>query len=158
MFPWVPYTAKSSRRAKYTSNTLQLQPLEVYTKRTFIPHTYQAETNTTFSSKWTCRNTNRRPFLTSSASITCITLDTHHKTTRLTTLHSLGPSRCFPFWQEVLACYVTNTTSEDNSGAAKCQPVLEDYYECLHHKKEVRQLAPQHSTRCSKAMRLTYKY
>jgi hypothetical protein len=20
----------------------------------------------------------------------------------------------------------------------KCQPVLEDYYECLHHKKEVR--------------------
>lgn len=48
-----------------------------------------------------------------------------------------GPSRCFPFWQEVLACYVTNTTAEDDSGKAKCQPVLEDYYECLHHKKEV---------------------
>jgi NADH dehydrogenase (ubiquinone) Fe-S protein 5 len=49
-----------------------------------------------------------------------------------------GPSRCFPFWQEVLACYVTNTNSEDDSGKAKCAPVLEDYYECLHHKKEVR--------------------
>jgi hypothetical protein len=49
-----------------------------------------------------------------------------------------GPSRCFPFWQEVLACYVTNTNAEDDSGKAKCVPVLEDYYECLHHKKEVR--------------------
>jgi hypothetical protein len=49
----------------------------------------------------------------------------------------LGPSRCFPFWQEVLACYVTNTNSEDVSGKAKCTPYLEDYYECLHHKKEV---------------------
>jgi hypothetical protein len=50
---------------------------------------------------------------------------------------SAGPSRCFPFWQEVLACYVTNTNAEDDSGKAKCVPVLEDYYECLHHKKEV---------------------
>jgi hypothetical protein len=49
-----------------------------------------------------------------------------------------GPSRCFPFWQEVLACYVTNTNPEDDSGKTKCQPFLEDYYECLHHKKEVR--------------------
>jgi hypothetical protein len=48
-----------------------------------------------------------------------------------------GPSRCFPFWQEVLACYVVNTTSDDDSGKGKCAPVLEDYYECLHHKKEV---------------------
>ncbi|KAI4188166.1 MAG: hypothetical protein LQ346_005379 [Caloplaca aetnensis] len=47
-----------------------------------------------------------------------------------------GPSRCFPFWQEVLACYVVNTNTEDVSGAKKCVPVLEDYYECLHHKKE----------------------
>ncbi|GAB7344982.1 hypothetical protein MBLNU457_3407t1 [Dothideomycetes sp. NU457] len=47
-----------------------------------------------------------------------------------------GPSRCFPFWQEVLACYVVNTTNEDTSGRTKCMPVLEDYYECLHHKKE----------------------
>lgn len=49
----------------------------------------------------------------------------------------LGPSRCFPFWQEVLACYVVNTNAEDDSGKKKCVPVLEDYYECLHHKKEV---------------------
>jgi hypothetical protein len=51
-----------------------------------------------------------------------------------------GPSRCFPFWQEVLACYVVNTNSEDDSGKKKCVPILEDYYECLHHKKEVRGL------------------
>ena len=55
-----------------------------------------------------------------------------------------GPSRCFPFWQEVLACYVTNTSPESDAGKIKCQPVLEDYYECLHHKKEVR-LLPGHS-------------
>ncbi|KAI1391294.1 uncharacterized protein F4822DRAFT_396248 [Hypoxylon trugodes] len=47
-----------------------------------------------------------------------------------------GPSRCFPFWQDVLACYVVNTSGEDDSGKKKCAPVLEDYYECLHHKKE----------------------
>jgi len=48
-----------------------------------------------------------------------------------------GPGRCFPFWQEVLACYVVNTSSEDDSGKKKCVPVLEDYHECLHHRKEV---------------------
>ncbi|QDS73876.1 hypothetical protein FKW77_006972 [Venturia effusa] len=48
-----------------------------------------------------------------------------------------GPSRCFPFWQEVLACYVVNTTGDSAQGAAKCSPVLEDYMECLHHRKEV---------------------
>ncbi|KZF22167.1 hypothetical protein L228DRAFT_268653 [Xylona heveae TC161] len=47
-----------------------------------------------------------------------------------------GPSRCFPFWQDLLACYVVNTTAEDDSGKKKCVPALEDYYECLHHKKE----------------------
>ncbi|KAI6379783.1 hypothetical protein MCOR25_001914 [Pyricularia grisea] len=47
-----------------------------------------------------------------------------------------GPSRCFPFWQELLACYVVNTSGEDDSGKKKCAPALEDYYECLHHKKE----------------------
>lgn len=50
---------------------------------------------------------------------------------------SLGPGRCFPFWQEVLACYVVNSSPEDRSGAQKCGLALEDYYECLHHKKEV---------------------
>ncbi|TKA66718.1 hypothetical protein B0A49_04768 [Cryomyces minteri] len=59
-----------------------------------------------------------------------------------------GPSRCFPFWQEVLACYVVNTTNEDASGKKKCAPVLEDYYECLHHKKEAAKVrALQHAYR-----------
>ena len=48
-----------------------------------------------------------------------------------------GVGRCFPFWQEVFACYVVNTSAEDDSGKKKCAPALEDYYECLHHKKEV---------------------
>lgn len=29
-----------------------------------------------------------------------------------------------------------NTSTDDDSGKRKCVPVLEDYYECLHHKKE----------------------
>lgn len=56
----------------------------------------------------------------------------------LTILLYAGPGRCFPFWQEVLTCYVVNTSAEDDSGKKKCSPLLEDYYECLHHKKEVR--------------------
>ncbi|KAH7135677.1 NADH:ubiquinone oxidoreductase 11.5kD subunit [Dendryphion nanum] len=63
-----------------------------------------------------------------------------------------GPSRCFPFWQEVLACYVTNTNPEDDRGKVKCQPILEDYYECLHHKKEsARTLALQAAYRRQQA-------
>ena len=50
---------------------------------------------------------------------------------------SLGPTPCFPFWQELLACYVVNTVEDDISGAKKCLPAMDDYYECLHHKKEV---------------------
>ena len=49
----------------------------------------------------------------------------------------IGVGRCFPFWQEVMACYVVNTSAEDTSGKKKCALPLEDYYECLHHKKEV---------------------
>jgi hypothetical protein len=57
---------------------------------------------------------------------------------RLTTsTWALGVGRCFPFWQEVMGCYVVNTTAADDSGKKKCGLVLEDYYECLHHKKEV---------------------
>lgn len=41
-----------------------------------------------------------------------------------------------------MACYVVNTSAEDDSGKKKCSPVLEDYYECLHHKKEVRLCLP----------------
>lgn len=36
-----------------------------------------------------------------------------------------------------MACYVVNTSAEDDSGKKKCALPLEDYYECLHHKKEV---------------------
>jgi NADH dehydrogenase (ubiquinone) Fe-S protein 5 len=49
----------------------------------------------------------------------------------------LGPGRCFPFWQELLGCYAVNSAEDDGKGKAKCGPALEDYYECLHHKKEV---------------------
>ncbi|KAJ6144791.1 hypothetical protein N7470_008686 [Penicillium chermesinum] len=47
-----------------------------------------------------------------------------------------GPGRCYPFWQEVLGCYVVNS-SEGEAGKKKCIPALEDYNECLHHKKEI---------------------
>lgn len=47
-----------------------------------------------------------------------------------------GVSRCFPFWQEYLACYVVNQNENPRETKA-CVPVLEDYYECLHHRKEV---------------------
>ena len=40
-----------------------------------------------------------------------------------------------------MACYVVNTSAEDDSGKKKCSPALEDYYECLHHKKEVSAVA-----------------
>lgn len=55
----------------------------------------------------------------------------------------LGVGRCFSFWQEVMGCYVVNTSSEDDSGKKKCVLALEDYYECLHHKKEVRRIIPR---------------
>ena len=32
---------------------------------------------------------------------------------------------------------MVNTNADDDSGKNNCKPVLEDYYECLHHKKEV---------------------
>ncbi|KAK3177763.1 hypothetical protein K4F52_009514 [Lecanicillium sp. MT-2017a] len=55
-----------------------------------------------------------------------------------------GVGRCFSFWQEVMGCYVVNTSAADDSGKKKCAFALEDYYECLHHKKEhARALAMQ---------------
>lgn len=50
---------------------------------------------------------------------------------------SPGPGRCFPYFQELLACYVINGDSENPRQRAKCMPALEDYYECLDHRKEV---------------------
>merc|ERR1712187_897926 len=52
-----------------------------------------------------------------------------------------GPSRCYGFWQEVLGCYVVNA-GEGETGKKQCMPALEDYYECLHHRKEVRLCSP----------------
>lgn len=46
-------------------------------------------------------------------------------------------SQCFPFWQDLLACYVMNTNSSSDEGKWKCVPQRDDYYECLHHSKEV---------------------
>ncbi|KAF8477099.1 hypothetical protein BDZ91DRAFT_708670 [Kalaharituber pfeilii] len=48
-----------------------------------------------------------------------------------------GVSRCFPFWQDLLACYVVNTADSNLEGRWKCIPQRDDYYECLHHKKEI---------------------
>jgi len=47
-----------------------------------------------------------------------------------------GVSRCFPFWQDLLACYVMNTADGNEQGKWKCIPQRDDYFECLHHKKE----------------------
>ena len=40
-----------------------------------------------------------------------------------------------------------NTNSDDVSGGKKCLPVMEDYYECLHHKKEVSSQSSQYHIR-----------
>ncbi|KAH7309421.1 hypothetical protein B0I35DRAFT_482197 [Stachybotrys elegans] len=51
-----------------------------------------------------------------------------------------------------MACYVVNTSAEDDSGKKKCTFALEDYYECLHHKKEhARALALQQAYARSEA-------
>ncbi|KAI9295999.1 hypothetical protein K502DRAFT_290251 [Neoconidiobolus thromboides FSU 785] len=42
-----------------------------------------------------------------------------------------GISRCFPMWQEVHKCYAVS----DDPKSCKLQ--LDDYFECLHHNKEV---------------------
>ena len=50
------------------------------------------------------------------------------------TRHS-GPGRCWPFWQEVLACYVVNADAENPKGLRKCAPATEDYMEYVHVEK-----------------------
>lgn len=73
-------------------------------------------------------------------------LNWHYHNTELTQFRpTTGPSRCFPFWQELLSCYVVNSSDDDASGKKKCVPAMEDYYECLHHRKEVRQPRPSAS-------------
>ena len=37
-----------------------------------------------------------------------------------------------------MACYVVNQNDQEARKQGVCAPRLEDYYECLHHKKEVK--------------------
>jgi NADH dehydrogenase (ubiquinone) Fe-S protein 5 len=46
-----------------------------------------------------------------------------------------------------MACYVINQNDAEARKQGVCAPRLEDYYECLHHKKEVR--SPQRYVRKS---------
>ncbi|KAF3223659.1 hypothetical protein TWF679_000097 [Orbilia oligospora] len=48
-----------------------------------------------------------------------------------------GVTPCFPFWQDFLACYIMNTTKYSDAGKLLCRPYRDDYYECLHHTKEL---------------------
>ncbi|KAI5804317.1 hypothetical protein EDC01DRAFT_779211 [Geopyxis carbonaria] len=55
-------------------------------------------------------------------------------------VHISNPARnaalCYPFWQDFLACYVSNTADSSEEGRWRCVPQKNDYYECLHHRKE----------------------
>ncbi|KAK6329919.1 hypothetical protein TWF718_003346 [Orbilia javanica] len=48
-----------------------------------------------------------------------------------------GVTPCFPFWQDFLACYIMNTSKYSDAGKLLCRPHRDDYYECLHHTKEM---------------------
>ncbi|CCX30230.1 hypothetical protein FPQ18DRAFT_354247 [Pyronema domesticum] len=48
-----------------------------------------------------------------------------------------GPGRCFPYWQDLLSCYIINTANSEEDGRWKCVPQKADYVECLHHGKEI---------------------
>ncbi|KAK6497119.1 hypothetical protein TWF506_004594 [Arthrobotrys conoides] len=52
-----------------------------------------------------------------------------------------GVTPCFPFWQDFLACYIMNTTKYSDAGKLLCRPYRDDYYECLHHTKEMDKVA-----------------
>lgn len=45
-----------------------------------------------------------------------------------------GIGRCFNFWQEFRKCYAMANRPED------CIMEKEDYFECLHHTKEVKSI------------------
>ncbi|KAI8057718.1 hypothetical protein BDF22DRAFT_616264 [Syncephalis plumigaleata] len=53
-----------------------------------------------------------------------------------------GRSRCFTLWQEFRKCYAQAECPED------CEPQLEDYNECLTHKKEVSTRRRRRRRRC----------
>ena len=43
-----------------------------------------------------------------------------------------GIGRCYPFFADYKECL----QKEISSNGALCMPLREDYFECLHHKKE----------------------
>lgn len=43
-----------------------------------------------------------------------------------------GPSRCFGEFQRYIECY----TSADTASPSECTAKVDDYFECLHHRKE----------------------
>ncbi|KAF8243447.1 hypothetical protein K440DRAFT_561711, partial [Wilcoxina mikolae CBS 423.85] len=43
---------------------------------------------------------------------------------------------CFPYWQDLLGCYIVNTSDGSTEGRWRCIPQKSDYIECLHHNKE----------------------
>ncbi|KAG8917567.1 hypothetical protein FRC02_003033, partial [Tulasnella sp. 418] len=45
--------------------------------------------------------------------------------------YSGGRARCFAFWQEFSKCYASADTP------SQCTSQVEDYIECLHHRKEI---------------------
>lgn len=152
-------TSLSRRRLKVLTKTKNYRDSDV--KPLEAPATYIANPRLTTQSRRSCGS----PHLTNPKSLTKLSIDflsqqhgvwlrIRRRYARAATLdrptalpqdpltlfgvaNSTGPGRCFPFWQEVLACYVVNADANDASGARKCSPALEDYYECLHHKKEV---------------------
>eukprot|EP00558_Chaetoceros_sp_UNC1202_P003673 CAMPEP_0197235130 /NCGR_PEP_ID=MMETSP1429-20130617/2636_1 /TAXON_ID=49237 /ORGANISM="Chaetoceros sp., Strain UNC1202" /LENGTH=78 /DNA_ID=CAMNT_0042693651 /DNA_START=51 /DNA_END=287 /DNA_ORIENTATION=+ len=44
-----------------------------------------------------------------------------------------GIGRCYPFFAEFKECLMNDETSEKGE---VCMPHREDYFECLHHRKE----------------------
>jgi NADH dehydrogenase (ubiquinone) Fe-S protein 5 len=40
-----------------------------------------------------------------------------------------------------MACFIVNQNDNEARNRGVCAPRLEDYYECLHHRKEVPSLA-----------------
>lgn len=42
-----------------------------------------------------------------------------------------GPNRCFSLWQQYMICHMNTARPE------QCAAENADYFECLHHKKEI---------------------
>lgn len=63
--------------------------------------------------------------------------------------------RCYPFWKAYQECLRTH---EPQDALDTCPRVREDYYECLHHRKEVRnQHEKTNQTNATSTMRTNRK-